>query len=181
MGLIAGLLGLVPTLRRTAEVFVPNKTERAAQEHAEQMASLNQLGMEFQRPVRGWFDGVIDALNRLPRPALALGTLGLFAFAMADPVAFGIRMQGLALVPEPLWWLLGAIVSFYFGARELHHFRGGNTAVPVAAVTQAVETMNALRLVDPVPAEAPEVAPAPAAKRASVDNPALAEWQAQRA
>ena len=32
-------------------------------------------------------------------------------------------MQGLALVPEPLWWLLGAIVSFYFGARELHHQR----------------------------------------------------------
>ena len=27
-------------------------------------------------------------------------------------------MQGIALVPEPLWWLLGAIVSFYFGARH---------------------------------------------------------------
>ena len=27
-------------------------------------------------------------------------------------------MAGLALVPEPLWWLLGAIVSFYFGARH---------------------------------------------------------------
>ena len=32
-------------------------------------------------------------------------------------------MQGLALVPEPLWWLMGAIVSFYFGAREAHYFR----------------------------------------------------------
>ena len=27
-------------------------------------------------------------------------------------------MQGLALVPEPLWWLLGVVVSFYFGARH---------------------------------------------------------------
>jgi len=27
-------------------------------------------------------------------------------------------MQGIALVPEPLWWLMGAIVSFYFGARR---------------------------------------------------------------
>ena len=40
-----------------------------------------------------------------------------------SPAGFGTRMQSLALVPEPLWWLLGAIVSFYFGARELHHQR----------------------------------------------------------
>ena len=33
---------------------------------------------------------------------------------------------GLALVPEPLWWLLGAIVSFYFGAREAHYIRQRN-------------------------------------------------------
>jgi hypothetical protein len=32
-------------------------------------------------------------------------------------------MVGLAEVPEPLWWLLGAIVGFYFGARELHYRR----------------------------------------------------------
>lgn len=31
---------------------------------------------------------------------------------------FAARMQGIALVPEPLWWLLGVIVSFYFGARH---------------------------------------------------------------
>jgi len=33
---------------------------------------------------------------------------------------------GLNEVPEPLWWLLGAIVSFYFGAREMHYFRTPN-------------------------------------------------------
>jgi hypothetical protein len=32
-------------------------------------------------------------------------------------------MAGLAGVPEPLWWLLGAVVGFYFGARELHYLR----------------------------------------------------------
>jgi len=49
---------------------------------------------------------------------LALGTIGLFVSAMIEPVWFASRMQGIALVPQPLWWLLGAIVSFYFGA---HH------------------------------------------------------------
>lgn len=54
---------------------------------------------------------------------MALGTVGLFVFAMANPVDFATRMQGLDYVPDPLWWLLGAIVSFYFGARELHYAR----------------------------------------------------------
>ena len=49
---------------------------------------------------------------------LAFGTLELFVAAMVDPVWFAARMQGVALVPEPLWWLMGAIVSFYFGARH---------------------------------------------------------------
>ena len=57
-------------------------------------------------------------MNRLPRPAMALGTLALFLSAMHDPAWFAARMQALALVPEPLWWLLGAIVSFDFGARH---------------------------------------------------------------
>ena len=70
------------------------------------------------RPATGRFDRFVNALNRLPRPLLALGTLGLFVYAMAEPAGFSVRMQGLALVPEPLWWLLGAIVSFYFGARD---------------------------------------------------------------
>ncbi|MSU90009.1 carboxylesterase [Rhodobacteraceae bacterium 2CG4] len=184
-------LGLIPALRRTAEVFVANRTERARQEHAENIASLEQLGTEFARPRAGVFDGLVDALNRLPRPALALGTLGLFGFAMADPVAFGVRMQGLALVPEPLWWLLGAIVSFYFGARELNYFRGARAATDPAAVSRTVDAMTQLRTLAapeaPPEAPAPE-APAPEAPEAraplGVDpaaaNPALAEWRARQ-
>ena len=78
---------------------------------------------EFAQAPAGAFHGFVDGLNRLPRPMLALGTLGLFVYAMVEPVGFSARMQGLALVPEPLWWLMGAIVSFYFGAREAHYFR----------------------------------------------------------
>ena len=54
---------------------------------------------------------------------LAFGTIGLFCYAMADPQAFALRMVGLNAVPEPLWWLLGAVVAFYFGARETYYFR----------------------------------------------------------
>lgn len=105
-------------IRETAGVFAENKetgAERAAQM---QRAALEQFGAEFALPRKGLFDRLVDGLNRLPRPGLALGTLGLFIAAMVSPVWFSARMEGLALVPDPLWWLLGAIVSFYFGARH---------------------------------------------------------------
>lgn len=107
-----------------AEVFVGNRADRDAAEHAQFIAALGQFSEEFRNPSITWFDRFVNGLNRLPRPMLAVGTLGLFTYSMVDPAGFAERMQGLAYVPEPLWWLLGAVVSFYFGARELHHYRG---------------------------------------------------------
>lgn len=125
-GQAAGALG--EAAQGLSEVFVANAT-RAMELDAEiHRATMQTAAAEFQYAGQGLFDRVINGLNRLPRPMLALGTLGLFIFAMVDPGAFAARMVGLDAVPEPLWWLLGAIVSFYFGARELHYVRGGVTA-----------------------------------------------------
>ncbi len=107
-----------------AEVFTPNSTRRMELDEQAYGQAMDQLQAEFGRAPSGWFDGLMNGLNRLPRPLLTLGTIGLFIYAMVEPVGFSQRMQGLALVPEPLWWLMGAIVSFYFGAREAHYFRG---------------------------------------------------------
>ena len=93
-----------------AEVFTINKTKRMELDHALRQAALAQLTGEF-RAERSWFDTLIDGINRLPRPVMAGGTIGLFVYAMVDPVAFAARMQGLVLVPEPLWWLLGATMQ----------------------------------------------------------------------
>ena len=106
-----------------AEVFTPSATRRMELSAEATSAALRQLGAEYDDPGLGWFDRFVNGLNRLPRPMLAFGTLGLFVYAMVDPPGFGKRMVGLNLVPEPLWWLLGAVVGFYFGAREAHYFR----------------------------------------------------------
>lgn len=105
-------------LRETVEIFRPNAEAEAMRNAAREAAALSQFAAEFGIERKGWFDRFVDGLNRLPRPMLALGTLGLFVSSMTDPVWFAQRMQGIALVPEPLWWLMGAIVSFYFGARH---------------------------------------------------------------
>lgn len=133
MGLISRALGGADAISATgqavsevAEVFHANETramELSAEAHR---AALDAHGDEFQYARAGRFDRIINGINRMPRPMLALGTIGLFVFAMVNPEAFATRMVGLNEVPEPLWWLLGAIVSFYFGAREMHYFRTPN-------------------------------------------------------
>ena len=73
---------------------------------------------------------------------------------MVDPVWFASRMQGLALVPEPLWWLLGAIVSFYFGARhqvKAQAFQASmaETLARMPQVVRNIEAIRALRVDSP--------------------------------
>ncbi|MGH1465708.1 MAG: holin family protein [Cognatishimia sp.] len=127
MGVIASIFDLIfgngrNVLRETVEVFRENSEASAGRDHQTREQSLAQFAAEFLSGQRGYFDRFMDAVNRLPRPLMALGCLGLFATAMINPDGFALRMQGIALVPEPLWWLLGVVVSFYFGAR--HQMKG---------------------------------------------------------
>ncbi len=169
MGLMSGLMAFLfgegrNVVVETAEVFRENAekgAERAAESRA---ASLNQFAAEFIHPRRGLFDRFIDGLNRLPRPMLALGTIWLFVLAMRQPEQFEAGMRGIAVVPEPLWWLMGAIVSFYFGAR--HQAKGQEFQRSVA---------QSLLLAQHV--KSPET-PVPKPAQPSGSNAALADWQA---
>ncbi len=146
IGKLVGAPGAVTALgeaaKGLAEVFVPSATKRMELSAEAQMAALRQLGDEFGNPSAGWFDRLVNGLNRLPRPMLAFGTIGLFVYAMVDPVKFAQRMVGLNAVPEPLWWLLGAVVAFYFGARETHYFRNREVRMPAGLEPGAVAEAN---------------------------------------
>jgi hypothetical protein len=164
MGLIDRAMALLfgsgrNVVAETAEVFRVNAEARDAREAGLRGEALAQFGAEFAKARRSRFDRLMDGLNRLPRPALALGTLGLFVSAMWDPEWFGARMQGLALVPEPMWWLLTAIVGFYFGAR--HQTKGQEFRRDIAAVVAAAPAVRTI---------APD-------ERHGDENPALSEWR----
>ncbi len=128
-----------------AEVFTPSATKRMELSAAAQMAALNQLSTEYGQANAGWFDSLVDGLNRLPRPLLAFGTIGMFVYAMVDPPQFAQRMVGLNAVPEPLWWLLGAVVAFYFGARETFYFRNRTGTPPRPKPPQTLPQMPKTR------------------------------------
>jgi hypothetical protein len=207
MGLIDRVLGTLfgsgNVIAETAEVFREN-AEAAGQRQADlSAAALAQYAAEFAHPRTGWFDRTMDGVNRIPRPAMALGTLGLFGAAMWDPLWFAERMVGLSVVPEPLWWLLGAVVSFYFGAR--HQAKGQSfqreIAASLARAPEAIGAIEHLRSLSTEPAHAPQAPilsdprgePAdiaetaqrqPAAAAAGADpirsaNAALDDWRAQ--
>lgn len=161
-------------IRETVEVFRENSEQAAVRAHDLQGAALAQFAAEFSGTHKSGFDRFIDGVNRLPRPMLALGTLGLMVAAMVDPLWFAARMQGIALVPEPLWWLLGIVVSFYFGARsqaKTQAFQEG-IARSLARVPQAVHNIEQLGDVAQGPANTKE--------NQSHSNPALAEWHQER-
>jgi len=149
-GAVAAMGGVATGI---AEVFHANETREMELSAGAQSSALDQHAAEFEDSGHTLFDRFVNGLNRLPRPMLAFGTLALFAYAMVDPPHFADRMVGLNEVPEPLWWLLGAVVSFYFGAREAHYFR-----------TRSVTARS--------------VSPGPAAGGAG-PNPALDDWRAE--
>lgn len=156
-------------------VFTGDKAAKEAAQAAAYQAALGQFGAEFARPPKSWFDSLVDGINRLPRPILAFSTLGLFAYAMKDPVSFTARMQGLAHVPEPLWWIMGSVIAFYFGSRETfkaREFRASSRA-EVQATVDTIREIEAIRRDTPDPDTPAEVAPD--------ENAALAEWRASRA
>lgn len=155
LGGSAGTAALGQAATSVAEAFIPNATKKMQAAQEAYIAALDEHGLEFKYATLGFFDRFVNGLNRLPRPMLALGTLGLFVYAMIDPIGFAQRMVGLNYVPEPLWWLLAAIVGFYFGAREAHYFRTRPAMVPPGAGAGAVDRRDA--------------------------NPALAEFQARAA
>lgn len=187
MGLIDGILNILfgsskNVIRETAEVFLENREAGAARDADLHRATLEAYAAEFQHARKGAFDRFMDGLNRLPRPAMALGTLGMFTAAMVDPAWFAARMRGVALVPEPLWWLLGAIVSFYFGAR--HQAKGQVFQQEIiATLSRAPQVMARLHQDPEKISELPgaENRPRPA-KRGPVDatgNAALQDWADQ--
>lgn len=126
---------------------------------------------------RGGFDGLVNALNRLPRPLLMLGAVAVGAYAMLDPAGFAARAEAMAGMPEPLWWLSGAMLGLHFVAREGHYWRNrllGNRDASAGPGVVMDESAGA----GPVVAEAAstQARAVPPEGDSFADNAALRDW-----
>lgn len=190
MGMIPEIFGFLfgggrNVLRDTAEVFVENAEAGARRSAEVRGGAMEQFSKEFVPKRKGGFDRFMDCINRLPRPALALGTLAMFGAAMVDPLWFAARMQGIALVPEPLWWLLGVIVSFYFGGRHQMKTQAFQRDI-AATMARAPQAMANIAVLGKMRADSPGSADPGTNAQANVaavypeENRALKDWQARQ-
>lgn len=188
MGVISNLVtmffgGRRNLVKETLEVLRPNAEAQDSRGHTLDMATLNQLAAEFQpRQNRSWFDGLVDGLNRLPRPLMIIGVLGMLIYTPIDPVRMAQVFTAWALIPAGMWAVITAIVGFYFNGREQlkdHDFQA-ELAETLARAPKVIASMEALQ---ELRHDSPGVAdPGPDASLAvsSLEpdaNPAVAEWR----
>jgi hypothetical protein len=166
-------------VRDVAQVWTVNADQSDARDVGALQAALGQFGAEFGGA--GVFNRVVDGINRLPRPMLAFGVVALFVMAMIDPVWFGARMTGLALVPEPLWILIGAVVTFYFGSRHTEKRLAIGAAKHVADVAARVpKVVDAIRDIEALTPRAADITGDARAEGEAIKpegNPALVDWR----
>jgi hypothetical protein len=91
---------------QVAGVFKPNAEASETRGHAYDRAALAQYTAEFAHPRRGWFDGLVDGLNRLVRPAITFGLLGILPAVVIWPEGAAIAFAALALLPAGYWALV---------------------------------------------------------------------------
>lgn len=127
-------LDAIPAISGLWKTIFGDKAASNRQLHNEQMAVYNQFAQEFGHS-KNWWDSLIDGLNRLPRPLFTFGTIGLFAWCGSDPESFTVFAIALQAMPEPGWWLLGIVVTFWFGGKipkDLAKFSVGASTLEVA-------------------------------------------------
>lgn len=115
-GILGGANEIIKTVagdKAAAEEFLHEEYQTLQQGY--------QAEFTASRANRTKWDSFVDGLNRLPRPMMTFGCIGLFVWAAVDPPNFTASMVGLQAVPEVMWWILWTIVAFWFGSRILQN------------------------------------------------------------
>ena len=124
---------------------------------AEQQNILSAYAKEFQSS-HNWWDSFWNGINRMPRPLFVVTIFIYFNLSWANSELFDISNEGLSRVPKNMWWIMGAIISFYFGSR---HF-------------QKMGEMKTRRDNPPQPA------PLPTEDLSRELNPSIVEWKSKK-
>jgi hypothetical protein len=160
-------------VEKVGGVFSANKENQAARFHEADQAILQQFASEFKERSGGtWFDSAVDGLNRLPRPLISLGIIGMFGLAPYDPDLFARVADAWAKMPEGYWILAGIIVTFFFGSRAV--LDGKRFQVKTAAVTQAANLISQRKEFRKLLSEDDDGLP----DKVSAKNKVVARWQA---
>lgn len=112
------------------KVFKGSKADRDNYSHQQFMAGLQAYSSEFsQRSDRTWWDSLWDGINRMPRPLIVIIIFWYFSLSYRNNINFQELNVALDTVPDRMWWIMSAVVSFYFVAREFQKGRDTKMAL----------------------------------------------------
>jgi hypothetical protein len=148
--------------------FSGNRAQQDAQQSEKFLAGLQAYSAEFApRENRTWWDSLWDGINRMPRPLIVIGIFWYFSMAYRNPKEFQVLNVALDTVPERMWWIMSAVVSFYFVAREFQKSRDTKMALSDTEFQKVQQRIATLRAKDD------ELPP----KEPGYVNPSIAEWK----
>lgn len=182
-----GIGATVQGVARGVATFTGDKVQRESNVHDEQMTAMGQMASEFQyRGQRTWFDSLIDGLNRLPRPVIAFGAIGLFVWCIVDPAEFTVAMLALGVMPEWLAIVIGQVILLYMGGRMLNDWKVGKAASAeqvrtVMALQNEVRSVKAAGQSPGQPLADDQFAQEMQNTAKPLSNAAIAEWNRRRA
>jgi hypothetical protein len=119
LSMVGGAGGAVKAVGGVVKSVFGDKAAKEKYAADEASAGLAQFAAEFQVNNRTWFDSFIDGINRLMRPTMWYSTLAYLWLSWGDIEMFVDVTNGLRLVPEPVFVLLGIMVGFLFPIREI--------------------------------------------------------------
>ncbi|MCP4164014.1 MAG: hypothetical protein GY760_28460 [Deltaproteobacteria bacterium] len=106
------------------QTFTGSKKERDKYSHQEYVNTHKSFSSEFHnRNNKNLWDSFWDGLNRMPRSLFVVLIVAYFILSYINPEEFQVLNIGLSTIPEKMWYVLSAIIGFYFCARELHKIR----------------------------------------------------------
>lgn len=138
----------IPLVGDIIKTVFGSRLERDRFQADARSAVYQQFAAEFGHG-KTWWDSLIDGLNRLPRPIMTFGTIYLFWLCWSDPQEFVTGATALQAMPKEGWYILGAIVTFWFAAKLPKDF--GKYKVHAGAVDVAKQ-IAAVRSEEPLPA-----------------------------
>ncbi len=148
--------------------FTGNRQEQDEQQSKQFMMGLQAYSAEFApRKNRSWWDSLWDGLNRMPRPLIVLAIFWYFSLAYREPDEFQVLNIALDTVPERMWYIMSAVVSFYFVAREFHKNRETKMALSDQEFEKVQKRIATIRDKDE------ELPP----KMDGYQNPSIEEWK----
>ncbi len=110
------LLTGIPIVGELIKTVFGSRLERDRFQADARSAVYQQFAAEFGHG-KTWWDSLIDGLNRLPRPIMTFGVIYLFVWCARDPAAFVEYAIALQAMPKEGWFILGAVVTFWFAAK----------------------------------------------------------------